>query len=89
MTMTVEILNVIHAVLDYKQFICSQNKLKQFHTENFDWFAETKKYYYNLDLPDGMHHNNANFEKILAYQNTKELDELDHTEESELSNFKW
>lgn len=93
MTMTVEILNVIHAVLNYKQFICSQNKLYQFHKDDFDWFSETEKYYQSLILPYGMSGNRIEFEKILLYGSSKigrgELDKLDNIEESELCNFEW
>lgn len=93
MTMTVEILNVIHAVLSYKKFICSQNRLDQFYKDDFDWFSETEKYYQSLNLPDGMSNNRIQFEKILAYGSSKtgrdELDKLDNAEELELSNFEW
>ena len=81
--MNIEILNVIHAVLDYRKFICSHNMIAK--KENFDAFAETEKYYKTLPLPKELHHNRADFEKILSYENQQdELDELDNTEYSDL-----
>ena len=92
MKMTEEILSIIHVVLDYKKFICSQNRLNQFHVDNFDWFTETEKYYYSLMLPEGMHHNRADLEKILSYRTRGgiiELDKMDNTEPNDLKNFNW
>lgn len=90
--MTKEILNIIHVVLDYKKFICSQNMLSQFHIDNFDWYSETEKYYYSINLPDGIHHNKPDFEKILSYRTRGgmiELDKMDNTEAEDLSSFLW
>lgn len=91
--MITEILNIIHVVLDYRKFICSQNMLNQFHNDKFDWYSETEKYYHTLDLPEGMKHSRIDFEKILSYGSTKsgmiELDKMDNTEPEDLSKFKW
>ena len=92
MKMTTEILNIIHAVLDYKKFICSQNMLNQFHDDKFDWYGRTEKYFYSLDLPDGMKHNITDLEKILSYRTRDgmiELDKMDSTEQEDLDNFEW
>lgn len=92
MKMTEEILNIIHAVLDYKKFICSQNRLKQFHEDNFDWFTETEKYYHSLDLPEGIKYHRSYLEAILSYQ-TKggmdKLDKMDNTEPEDLCNYEF
>lgn len=90
--MTMEILDIIHATLDYKKFICSQNRLNQFHNDKFNWYSETEKYYYALDLPEGMNHNRVDFEKILLYMTKKgmiKLDKMDNTEPEDLSEFEW
>lgn len=92
MKMTKEVLNIIHAVLDYRKFICSQNMLKQFHVDNFDWFEETKNYYCSLDLPEGMIHNRTHLESILSYQTRggmEKLDKMDNTESEDLCNFEF
>lgn len=92
MKMTEEILNIIHAVLDYKKFICSQNMLKQFHVDNFDWFAETERYYCSLDLPKGMKHHRSYLEAILSYQTRggmEKLDKMDNTESEDLCSFEF
>jgi len=90
--MSEEILNIIHVVLDFKKFICSQNRLNQFHMDNFDWYDETEKYYYSINLPEGMHHNKTDFEKILLYRTRGgriELDKMDNTEPEDLGSFEW
>lgn len=75
--MNMELLNIICAVLNYKKFICSQNMLGQFHTDNFDWYNETEKYFNTLSLPEGMKHNLITFEMILSYGvDGKRLDRL-------------
>lgn len=92
MKMTEEILNIIHTVLDYKKFICSQNMLKQFHVDNFDWFSETEKYYFSLELPEGMKHHKSHLELILSYQKRggmKKLNIMDNTEQEDLCNFEF
>lgn len=90
--MTTEILNIIHVVLDYRKFICSQNMLNQFHIDNFDWYSETEKYYHTLNLPESMKHNRVDFEKILSYITRGgliELDKMDNTEPKDLKEFEW
>lgn len=92
MKMTNEILNIIHAVLNYKKFICSQNRLKQFHVDDFNWFDETEQYYRSLDLPEGMKHNIFCLEAILSYQTRggmEKLDKMDNTEPEDLCNFEF
>lgn len=88
MKMTSDILDIIHVVLDYKKFICSQNLLVQFHKEDFDWAIETEQYYYSLNLPEGMKKNMHDFLKILTYANrSEELIEMDNSDN--LSQFEW
>ena len=70
MKMSMELLNVICAVIDYKKFICSNNRILK--KDDFDWLAETEKYFKTLPLPAGLIHNRITFEKILDYtRNTK------------------
>lgn len=77
--MSIELLDVICAVLDYRRFIVSHQRV--FHKENFDYFAETENYFKTLPLPDGMKHNRNTFEKILSYEaDTERLTRLNNTE---------
>ena len=80
--MSEEILNVINAVVDYKRYICSHNRLLP--KEGFDWFVETEAYYYTLPLPDGLSHNRFDFEKILGYLEGVTLEQLNNTESHDL-----
>lgn len=86
-----DILNVIHAVIDYKKHLQSYHVMlldnKQFNT-----VVETEKFYYSLDLPEGMSKNKSDFERILSFENryaTEQLEDFDNTEESDLCMFSW
>ena len=84
--MSSEILNIIHAVIDYKRFLISNNMI--FHKDGFDQFKETRKYYNTLPLPDGLKHNHLDFERILDYEHDAgKLHILDSTEASDLSKY--
>lgn len=85
--MSKEILDVINTVIDYKKYICSHNFVVP--KENFDWFSETEKYYHSLPLPQGMKRNRDDFEKIMSYANTKDLDRLNNTNYSDLRYTIW
>lgn len=81
--MSIEILNIIHAVLDYQRFICSHNMITK--EDDFDAFAKTEAYYKSLSLPKGLKHSRADFEKILSYANQQDkLDRLDNMEYCDL-----
>lgn len=83
--MNIQILNVINAVLDYKKWICSNNRLIGKESGTFDWYKDTEKYYKSLSLPDGMKKNNQDFEKVLAYSNYSDyLNNLNNTNYSDL-----
>ena len=86
MSMNEQILNVINAVIDYRRFICSNNMI--FQNKNFDWYEETKKYFFSLPLPDGMKHNRECFNKILCIDK-KTLDKLNSTESEELDCYRF
>ena len=81
--MSIELLDVICAVLDYRRFILSNQRIV--NKENFDDFTETENYFKTLPLPDGMKHNRNTFEKILNYAADQErLERLNNTEYCDL-----
>ncbi len=63
--MSVELLNVINAVIDYRRYILSNNYI--FPQKDFDSFKQTEEYFNTLPLPSGVKHNKVTFEKILTY----------------------
>lgn len=91
MKMTVEILDIINAVVDFRKFICSNNRIKK--KTGFDWYNETEKYFSSLPLPDGMKHNRITFENILSYATNKQMQEklhiLNGTEEKDLCRYEF
>lgn len=64
--MNMDILNVICAVLDHKRFIISNNMINPKY--DFSWYEENRKYYFSLDLPDGLSKNISDYERILAME---------------------
>jgi hypothetical protein len=88
--MTPEILNIIHAVLDYKHFIISENRVMK--KDDFDWYESTFKYFISLPLPEGMCGNKMSFERVLSYEfkcATDLLNKLDNTEQNMLDEYYW
>lgn len=90
--MTKEILDVIHAVLDYKKFVISENRVKKtLSMQMFDAEELAMAYYCSLPLPVGMERNNIDFDRILSFERDGgiSLYTLDHTEERNLHNYIW
>lgn len=85
-----EILEVCHAVLNYKKFIVSDNRVtKKVPMNEFDFDKMTENYFYSLNLPDGMKKNRNTYERIdrLGLINKTELNEWDSCTMSELSKY--
>lgn len=90
MTMTPEILNVICAVIDYKNFVISNNYVVP--KEGFDWYKETESYFRTLPLPDGMKNNLYYLDAILSYgaseSGLEQLNILKNTNYEDLCKYK-
>ncbi len=84
--MTKQTLNIIHAVRDYKRWTVSNNMAEP--REDFDWYNETKTYYFSFKLPEDMEANYSDFERILQLPQYT-LDYWDGMEEEELKKEKW
>jgi hypothetical protein len=88
--MNMKILDVIHAVLDYRAYITSDNIVTNIiDMSKFDKDKLTFEYYCSLPLPDGMNKNHSDFQRILNYKNWERLTELDNTEEKDLCRYVW
>lgn len=90
--MTHDILNVIHAVLSYRDFIIRHhNVVDKTYSLSFDWYTKTQKYYFGLPLPAEMKKNKQDFEIILSYgiMREDELKVLDNTSSHDLYKFRW
>lgn len=85
-----EILEVCHAVLNYKKFIISDNRVtKKVPMNEFDFYKMTENYFYSLELPIGLKKNHKTFERIdrLVLLNKKELKEWGECTINELSKY--
>ena len=79
--MSMDKLNVICLVQDYKSFLISENFV--FNNKNSDWYNQVKKYYFELptEILDkaGLRKNSYEFNKILSYDVNEKI--LNSTEE--------
>lgn len=68
--MSIDILNIINAVLDYRRFLASDNMV--YKRENMDLDKMVEYYYNELPLPKELNHNKQDLERILSYTNQQE-----------------
>ena len=88
--MNQDILTVICAVLSHKKFILNDAWARKNWDEDFDSYKLTMDYYFSLPLPNGMHKNVDDYERILSYElRGKEFDTLKNTAYSDLGKFTW
>lgn len=84
--MSMDKLNVICLVQDYKSFLISENFV--FNNKNSDWYNQVKKYYFELPIEildrAGLRKNSYEFDTILSYNVDEKI--LNSTEE-ELEQF--
>lgn len=85
--MNENILNVINAVLAYKNLMICESHL--YKDKNFDWYKKTQDYYYSLSLPEGLNKNIMDFERILRLYESNSLEKWNNTIIEELSQFIW
>lgn len=87
--MNKEILNVIHLVLAYKDFLYCEAAFKNDTELRNSVTEKTEHYYYSLNLPYGMQKNKHDFEIIMSFSfgNRKLLQEIDNTPFEQLHKF--
>lgn len=86
--MNLYILNVIHAVLDYRRYISSHYAATMQKDTDID--ADTRQYYYTLPLPFGMEKNKQDFERVMTYRFQDDLlKKMDDMSGIELSTHMW
>lgn len=82
-----EILDVCCAVRSYVKFLVAHNRVSaKIPIEEFDFFEMAEKYFYSLELPEGVRKNRVTFDRIFTL-NKKELESWCSCEECELSKF--
>ena len=84
--MTPQILNVIHAVRDYRRWIVSHNFVCP--KAGFNWYEQTENYFASLNLPDGMKKNRRDLERIFLIPQYV-IDRWDEMVSEELEKENW
>lgn len=80
-----EVLNTIHAVRDYRKFLCSYH-VELLEDYQFDKDAEAEKFFNSLITTGGIPQSKAGYEVIICYPQSM-LDELDKIEYGDLGNY--
>lgn len=84
--MNEKILDVILAVLSYKTFTIRHNRVCG---TDHSWFYETEKYYQSLSLPEGMNKNRSDYERVLSWENSDELEKAYNMQTEDLKTIRW
>ena len=87
--MTIEILDVINAVISYGKYLACHNHV--IPRDEPDFVARMQKYYRALPLPEGMKRNREDFERILqiGWYSSKELERLNNADANDLQKIRW
>lgn len=85
--MNARILDVINAVIYYQRWYCVDSNIRGIFPE--DWYEKTFEYYKSLPLPKEMKKNKTDFDAVLAYKGSKDLEILNNTPFFNLNRFNW
>lgn len=82
------ILEVLCMVHHYKYYRRAMAKL--YPEQKINWYEDTKKFYFGLDLPEGLNKNESDFEIVMQFHPySKPYSEWMETNEDELDKFIW
>lgn len=86
--MSKEILNVLETVYHYKQY---RRGLAELQPEmKINWYEDTRKFYFGLELPEGLNKNEFDFEYVTKFRpDIEPYRTWMNTNEDELKNYNW
>lgn len=83
-----EILDVLCMVYHYKHYRSIMASL--YPKQKINWCEDTRKFYFGLDLPDGLNKNEVDFDRVMQFcPDFKPYKEWMETNEDELDKFIW
>lgn len=83
-----EILEVLCIVYHYKHYRGAMASL--YPEQKINWYEDTRKFYFSLDLPDGLNKNEIDFNRVMDFSpDAKPYKQWMETNEDELDKFVW
>lgn len=83
-----KILEVLCMVYHYKHYRSAMASL--YPEQKINWYEDTKKFYFELDLPEGFYKNEMDFQKVMQFcPDFKPYKEWMETNENKLDKFIW
>lgn len=83
-----KILEVLCMVYHYKHYRSAMASL--YPEQKINWYEDTKKVYFELDLPEGFYKNEMDFQKVMRFcPDFKPYKEWMETNENKLDKFVW
>lgn len=83
-----KILEVLCMVYHYKHYRSAMANL--YPEQNINWYEDTRKFYFELDLPKEFNKNEVDFERVMQFcPDFKQYKEWMETNEDELDKFVW
>ena len=82
------ILRVLDMVHHYKYYRSAMARL--YPEKKIDWYEDTRKFYFGLDLPEGLDKNERDFQSVMQFHpHSKLYSEWMETNKDELDKFVW
>lgn len=82
------ILEVLCMVYHYKHYRSAMASL--YPEQKINWYEDTRKFYFSLDLPDGLNKNEIDFDRVMDFSpEAKPYKQWMETNEDELDKFVW
>lgn len=83
-----EILEVLCMVYHYKHYRSAMARL--YPEQKINWYEDTRKFYFELDLPEGFNKNEIDFDRVMQFiPDFRPYKEWMETNEDELDKFIW
>lgn len=86
--MNMKILTVLDTVYHYKHY---RSGLAELQPElKINWYEDTRKFYFGLDLPEGLNKNEFDFDRVMQFcPDVEPYRTWMNTNEDELKKFNW
>lgn len=82
------ILEVLCMVYYYKHYRSAMASI--YPEQKINWYEDTRKFYFSLDLPDGLNKNEIDFDRAMDFSpEAKPYKQWMETNEDELDKFVW
>lgn len=86
--LNVRILGVLRLIYYYKHYRIALANL--YPDQKINWYEDTRKFYFGLDLPEGLNKNEMDFDRVMLFcPELRPYREWMETNRNELDKFVW